>query len=253
MSAFINETQAHRKYWLKGLLIGIGLSLLLIVLYVIRNLIELKGDCGLDFFPFFGGGGSQPCTLLDYYFFGMIFANFFLIIFWWLVVIVFIIPLVTGIILDNYSFQIKAKSVIIVVSLLLLFIIIFVVFTAPGKHLESQVAPKPSEFVPTKCIMPPFGITCMNFEAHPTYISISFQNDIGHDIKLNSIDIGGCSSAYDGMQLANGENKVFRVGGSCNIGKPNDKFTEEITITYQDMAAGLERKIIGSIAGKVVP
>ena len=107
----------------------------------------------------------------------------------------------------------------------------------------------PEKFLPEKCILEP-GLACVSHKVEPTKVTIVLSNGKGRTIIVNSIDVGGCSGAFD-ETMQSGTDHTFVIGGSCSNGVAKDKFKGDITLGYTEKDTNLTKTAYGNINSKI--
>ena len=113
----------------------------------------------------------------------------------------------------------------------------------------------PARFSPEKCVME-VGVSCSSFRLEPNSIALALQNGKGSDMYITEVTVksgdANCSKTYANESFPNGEMKVLSIDGSnCNVGEPGTKYKGDITISYIDGNSGFQKKMAGTVSGKV--
>ena len=107
----------------------------------------------------------------------------------------------------------------------------------------------PEKFLPQKCILVP-GLACQQQKVEPTKITLVIAQSLGRTITVTSIDVAGCSSAFN-QDMQTDTTHTFEVGGTCSNGAVKEKFKGEITLNYVDKEYNITKTARGSINSQV--
>jgi hypothetical protein len=116
----------------------------------------------------------------------------------------------------------------------------------------------PANLLPQKCEFEA-GLDCIEHpEANEAAGTIAFPvyNSLGYTIRIDSVKgtvCGGGGTTVNGqplpVEVKNGEQAAI-ILGDCDFGR-DERYDEDITITYTSMATNLQHKGTGTVAGKV--
>jgi len=96
------------------------------------------------------------------------------------------------------------------------------------------------------------GMVCAGFKATSDGFTIALTNNLGKDIEINDIDVGGCS--ISGISEIVKKSKTVTINQSgCSFGSPNDRIDVEVSLNYTERLTGITKSIAGSINSKIQP
>jgi hypothetical protein len=106
----------------------------------------------------------------------------------------------------------------------------------------------PGKYLPEKC-MPSAGIGCTSFKATTAGVDFVFQNALGKDIVVTTIETAdpACSATFT-TTLVNGASGTFNVACSLTAGS---KISTDLTITYDEVGGLTGLKNSGTLTTKV--
>ena len=105
----------------------------------------------------------------------------------------------------------------------------------------------PSKFLPDNCNVQ--GFLCTDFKAGSGSggtITLFLTNNVGDDIVMNSITVGG-GTLNPGTTLRIGKSEKFDITPSPSLVE-DDRFKGEIVITYTTLTSGISHTNKGEIA-----
>ncbi len=106
----------------------------------------------------------------------------------------------------------------------------------------------PEKFLPEKCLIET-GFTCISSKIESTQSTIIFQNGYGRSVIIDSVAIGGCSTAFNTTLQSEGE-YTFVVTG-CSNGDAREVFKGEVVIKYTEKRTSLSKTAYGQINTKI--
>ncbi len=107
----------------------------------------------------------------------------------------------------------------------------------------------PEKFLPEKCTIAP-GIACVSHKVEVTQATLVLSNGMGKDLKINSMNVAGCSNTGMDQNFPNGETVTFTIT-ECTNGELKDRFDGDLTIVYTEKSYNLTKTVYGSITTKV--
>ena len=106
----------------------------------------------------------------------------------------------------------------------------------------------PEKFLPEKCLIET-GFTCISSKVESTQSTIVFSNGNGRSVVIDTIQIGGCTTAFSTSMTSEDEN-TFVVTG-CTNGDVKETFKGDVTIKYTEKRTNLTKTAYGVINTKI--
>ena len=106
----------------------------------------------------------------------------------------------------------------------------------------------PEKFLPEKCILEP-GLACIAHKVEPTKTTLVITNSKGTTIKVTSITVGGCTTAFD-KEMLSGTDYTYVLTG-CSNGVSKDKFKGDISLAYTLKETNLTKTAYGNLNTKI--
>jgi|TARA_B100001964_G_scaffold235014_1_gene294403 hypothetical protein len=106
----------------------------------------------------------------------------------------------------------------------------------------------PEKFLPEKCLIET-GFTCISSKVESTQSTIVFSNGYGRSVVIDTIQIGGCTTAFSTSMTSEDEN-TFVVTG-CTNGDVKETFKGDVTIKYTEKRTNLTKTAYGVINTKI--
>ena len=106
----------------------------------------------------------------------------------------------------------------------------------------------PEKFLPEKCLMET-GFTCISSKVESAQSTIIFSNGLGRSIIIDSIQIGGCTTAFSESMISEDE-KTFVIT-DCSNGDLRDTFKGEVVIKFTEKRTNLTKTAYGIINTKI--
>ncbi|MFH0868151.1 MAG: hypothetical protein V1831_02475 [Candidatus Woesearchaeota archaeon] len=106
----------------------------------------------------------------------------------------------------------------------------------------------PEKFLPEKCLLET-GFTCLSSKVETSQSTIVFSNGYGKSVTIDSIQIGGCTTAFS-KSMASEDQSTFVVTG-CSNGDIKDTFRGDVVIKYTEKLTNLTKTAYGVINTKI--
>jgi len=106
----------------------------------------------------------------------------------------------------------------------------------------------PEKFLPEKCLIET-GFTCISSKVETAQSTIVLSNGLGRSIIVDSIEIGGCTTAFSTSLISEAEN-TFVVTG-CSNGDLKEVFKGDVSIKYTEKRTNLSKTAYGVINTKI--
>ena len=106
----------------------------------------------------------------------------------------------------------------------------------------------PEKFLPEKCLIET-GFTCISSKVEPSQSTIIFSNGLGRSIVIDSVQIGGCTTAFS-KSLASEDESTFIITG-CDNGDLKETFKGEVIIKFTEKRTNLTKTAYGVINSKI--
>ena len=106
----------------------------------------------------------------------------------------------------------------------------------------------PEKFLPEKCLIET-GFTCISSKVESAQSTIVLSNGLGRSLTIDSVQIGGCTTAFTTSMISEAEN-TFVVTG-CSNGDTKEVFKGEVTIKFTEKRTNLTKTAYGVINTKI--
>jgi len=106
----------------------------------------------------------------------------------------------------------------------------------------------PEKFLPEKCLMQT-GFNCISSKVESAQSTIILQNGYGRTVIIDSVSIGGCTTAFTNT-LQSEQEGTFVVTG-CDNGDAKDVFKGEIIVKYTEKRTNLTKTAYGQLNTKI--
>ena len=106
----------------------------------------------------------------------------------------------------------------------------------------------PEKFLPEKCLIET-GFTCISSKVESSQSTIVFSNGLGKSITVDSIQIGGCTTAFGASMIPEDE-KTFVITG-CSNGDIKESFKGDVVVKFTEKRTNLTKTAYGTITSKI--